>query len=114
MFNLDCVDYAVEQWVLLHPVSLTFEPGHVYGLIGHNGSGKSTLLKLLARQIQPTHGHMMIDERALSTFSARVNYDVPYVQGLSLQAGVRYNSDMMLNAANSTRLGVTRLHLSQP
>ena len=37
-------------------VSLTIEPGEVYGLIGPNGSGKSTTLKVLLGLLKPTKG----------------------------------------------------------
>ena len=32
---------------VLHSVSLTIEPGKIYGLIGRNGAGKTTLLSIL-------------------------------------------------------------------
>ena len=35
---------------VLHSVSLTIEPGKIYGLIGRNGAGKSTLLSILTAQ----------------------------------------------------------------
>lgn len=56
---------------LLHPVSLRFEPGRFYGLIGHNGSGKSTFLRLLARQERPTRGEIRLHDRPLDALGAR-------------------------------------------
>ena len=35
----------------LDHVSLTLEPGHIYGLIGRNGAGKTTLLAGLTAQL---------------------------------------------------------------
>ncbi|WP_367924498.1 ATP-binding cassette domain-containing protein [uncultured Ruthenibacterium sp.] len=35
---------------VLHDVSLTIEPGVIYGLIGRNGAGKTTLLSILTAQ----------------------------------------------------------------
>lgn len=35
---------------VLHSVSLTIEPGKIYGLIGRNGAGKTTLLSILTAQ----------------------------------------------------------------
>ncbi len=37
-------------------VSLTVEPGEVFGLLGPNGSGKSTLLRVLSTAIAPDNG----------------------------------------------------------
>ncbi|MDB4419041.1 ABC transporter ATP-binding protein [bacterium] len=41
-------------------VSLTIEPGEVYGLIGPNGSGKSTTMKALLGLLKPTQGRCSI------------------------------------------------------
>ena len=35
---------------VLRDVSLTIEPGVIYGLIGRNGAGKTTLLSILTAQ----------------------------------------------------------------
>ena len=56
MFEMKSASFAVNDRMLLHPTSLRFEQGRVYGLIGHNGSGKSTLLKLLGGIYRPTSG----------------------------------------------------------
>ena len=40
----------------LDEVSLTFEDGHVHGVLGANGSGKSTLVKVLTGVYQPDGG----------------------------------------------------------
>lgn len=40
----------------LRDVTLTLEPGHIYGLLGRNGAGKTTLLKALTAQLPLTSG----------------------------------------------------------
>ncbi|ANU15305.1 ABC transporter ATP-binding protein [Planococcus halocryophilus Or1] len=45
----------------LKDISLTFEPGKIYGLIGRNGAGKTVLLSLLAAFREPTTGQVEID-----------------------------------------------------
>lgn len=46
---------------LFDDVNVKFTPGNCYGLIGANGAGKSTFLKILAKEIQPNTGDVIID-----------------------------------------------------
>jgi ATPase subunit of ABC transporter with duplicated ATPase domains len=46
--------------VLFEDVSLKFTDGNCYGLIGPNGAGKSTFLKILAGEIEPNTGSVII------------------------------------------------------
>lgn len=71
MFTLTQATFAIPQRVLLHPISLTFEQGKVYGLIGHNGSGKSTLIKLLAKQQPLSGGQIFFQNRPLADWASR-------------------------------------------
>src|SRR5699024_8994353 len=41
-------------------VSVSIAEGEVRGLIGPNGAGKSTFFKMLAGEIQPTHGQVFL------------------------------------------------------
>lgn len=45
----------------LEDVSLTFEEGKIYGLLGRNGAGKSTLLNVISNRIFPELGTVTID-----------------------------------------------------
>jgi ABC-2 type transport system ATP-binding protein len=74
-------DYRLGFWSkrrkrALDGLSLTVEPGQVFGLLGPNGAGKTTLLKLLLRLIFPTAGSAQILGRPLNDVSghARVGY----------------------------------------
>src|SRR6516162_2827792 len=44
----------------LDRLTVTVEPGEVFGLLGPNGSGKSTALRLLLGFLRPTSGRAMI------------------------------------------------------
>ncbi|KGQ41791.1 ATP-binding cassette domain-containing protein [Gallibacterium anatis] len=50
MFELNAVSFTLPEKMLFHSISLQFNTGKIYGIIGANSSGKSTLIKLLARQ----------------------------------------------------------------
>lgn len=45
---------------LFENVNVKFTPGNCYGLIGANGTGKSTFLKILAGDIEPSKGEVII------------------------------------------------------
>lgn len=71
MFIVQNASFRLADRPILHPISLTFESGRVYGLIGHNGSGKSTLIKLLARQQPLSSGSILFDQHPLDYWSVR-------------------------------------------
>ncbi|MCS6969678.1 MAG: ATP-binding cassette domain-containing protein [Planctomycetota bacterium] len=49
------------QKVLFERVNLKFSPGNCYGVIGANGTGKSTFLKIIAGEIEPTLGEVVVE-----------------------------------------------------
>ena len=48
--------------VLFDEVDLKFTRGNCYGVIGANGAGKSTFLKMLSGEIDPTRGHVTLEQ----------------------------------------------------
>lgn len=50
---------------ILDNVNLTFESGHVYGLVVRNGSGKTMLLRAICGLIFPDSGKVIIDGKQL-------------------------------------------------
>lgn len=54
-----CRSYKLTE--VLHKVSLTLEPGKIYGLIGRNGAGKTTLLSILSAQNYADQGTVTLD-----------------------------------------------------
>ncbi|MDN3706622.1 ABC-F family ATP-binding cassette domain-containing protein [Myroides ceti] len=47
--------------ILFDEVNATFTQGNCYGIIGANGAGKSTFLKIIAGEIDPTSGHIILE-----------------------------------------------------
>lgn len=64
------VSYRVGSKCLVHSVSLSLEAGQLLALIGPNGAGKSTLLGLLAGDLSPSAGKVLLDGKPLAAFSA--------------------------------------------
>jgi len=52
--------------VALEDVTLTFNPGLIYAILGENGSGKSTLVKLLSGVVRQTSGTIRIAGRPIN------------------------------------------------
>ncbi|QNM93376.1 ATP-binding cassette domain-containing protein [Mycoplasma sp. Pen4] len=47
---------------LFENVNLRFTEGNTYGIIGANGAGKSTFLKIIAGQIEPSSGQIVVEK----------------------------------------------------
>lgn len=60
---------GTESVVALDDISLTFEKGKIYCLLGTSGSGKSTLLNLLAGLEKPTRGSIKFKGKPLEKLS---------------------------------------------
>lgn len=53
----------------LRNISFAIEPNQLVFLSGHSGAGKSTLIKLITLQEKPTHGHVFVNDRNLSSLT---------------------------------------------
>jgi branched-chain amino acid transport system ATP-binding protein len=50
--------------------SLTIETGSITGLIGPNGAGKSTLFNVVAGELPPTSGRVIMDGEDITGLAA--------------------------------------------
>lgn len=55
-----------ETWVLQN-VTLSFDYGKIYGLVGRNGSGKTMIMKLISGMATPTTGTITVEGKRLGT-----------------------------------------------
>jgi heme ABC exporter ATP-binding subunit CcmA len=78
--QLDNVSRVFGRFPALRQVSVEFEAGRCYVLLGENGAGKSTMLRVLAGLLQPTAGAIrvfsedMADSGRKPELRARVGY----------------------------------------
>jgi iron complex transport system ATP-binding protein len=71
ILQAQALQYTVNNTRVLHGLDFGLRAGEFVGLIGPNGAGKSTLLKLLGGQWQPSGGSVLLEGRALASYSAR-------------------------------------------
>jgi ABC-type multidrug transport system ATPase subunit len=58
--RVDGVSKLFGSFAALRQVSVDFEPGRCYVLLGENGAGKSTLLRVLAGLLRPSFGKVKV------------------------------------------------------
>ena len=65
---LDLIDVSArsKELIRLHAINVSVQAGSLACIIGPNGSGKSTLLALMAADLAPTTGRVMLAGRDLS------------------------------------------------
>lgn len=81
---------------LFDEVTIKFTPGNCYGLIGANGAGKSTFLKILAKDIEPTTGHISMkpNQRLSMLRQNHFDYEDQYVINVVLMGNSQLYSVM--------------------
>ena len=72
--ELESVSKLYGAFVALRKISLSFELGRCYVLLGENGAGKSTLLRLIAGLIRPTYGSVRVFGEKADNVRERIGY----------------------------------------
>lgn len=62
MIDIQNLHFAYKKKKVFTGLSLSLEPGHIYGLLGKNGTGKSTLLRNIAGLLFPDQGSVKVLE----------------------------------------------------
>ncbi len=60
MISAENISLSFGNRFLFKDVNIKFTPGNCYGIIGANGSGKSTFLKILAGELEPDTGTVVV------------------------------------------------------
>lgn len=69
MLELINVSFGYDGQDTIRDISLSFQPGRIYTIVGRNGCGKSTLLKVCAGLLQPGKGSILLDQRNLGSYA---------------------------------------------
>ena len=100
------IQHAVVRFggiVAVQDLSLTLEPGRIYGLLGPNGSGKSTLLAAITRLVPLAQGTLRFagrpytglpPERAARMGISRTFQTVRLLADLTVRQNIQLGSDM--------------------
>ncbi len=61
MVNIQNLSFAYKKKPVFNELNLSFQAGHVYGLLGKNGTGKSSLLRNIAGLLFPHKGIITVN-----------------------------------------------------
>jgi osmoprotectant transport system ATP-binding protein len=64
------VGFQINQRPLLSDLNLSIYQGEALVLLGRSGSGKTTTLKLINHLLTPTHGRVLVNDRATTDWDA--------------------------------------------
>lgn len=98
----------------LKDLTLTIEPGQIFGFLGHNGAGKSTTLKSLVSIIEPTNGKIVVDGLELKANRQAIKEKITYVPDtpdIFLQLTAMEYWDLLATAYNLSDVSERRLKL---
>jgi len=65
IYKLDKITRSYKNKNILDSISLEFDPGKIYALVGENGSGKTTLLETLALLESPQDGNLSFNNQII-------------------------------------------------
>ncbi|MCT1524588.1 ATP-binding cassette domain-containing protein [Sphingobacterium hotanense] len=84
MLSIKSLSYSYKKRQrVLDGISTTFQPGHIYGLLGLNGEGKTTLLKLMVGLLLPIEGNVFFGTLKSADRSAAYYNEVFYLSDSS-------------------------------
>ena len=107
MLKIDSIKYNFGNKIIFENVSINFESGKIYGIVGANGVGKTTLFRLLAGQYKSRSGKMTWIDKPLSrkdiSFLPTDPYFYPYMNGREYLEIVITDSSKLNEAINMSK-----------
>lgn len=103
MSPLHChqLDVGIADVMVVRSLTLSLNPGELWGLLGPNGIGKTTLLKCLAGLIEPDRGDVILGDQILSDMARR---------NIALRLGMLQQHTLYLFDANVLQIALTGRH----
>ncbi len=98
MLRIRDLTYRIAGRTLLERAELALPAGHHAGLVGRNGTGKSTLLKLIAGELQPDTGDVLLPAGARVGMLAQEAPDGPESLIDTVLAADRERSSLLAEA----------------
>jgi ABC-type uncharacterized transport system ATPase subunit len=69
--RIEQISHSFGSFKAVEDVSLSFRAGEVLALVGENGAGKTTLMRIVAGELRPSSGVVLLDDEPVSFRSPR-------------------------------------------
>jgi phospholipid/cholesterol/gamma-HCH transport system ATP-binding protein len=87
MIDIEALSFSRGARVIFDDVTLSIPRGKITAIMGPSGTGKTTLLKLIARQLTPDHGRIMVDGQDISLLARHDLFALRQRMGMLFQSG---------------------------
>lgn len=81
MIRLDNVTRTFSDIKALSHIDLFISQGDIIGVVGKNGAGKTTLLKMIAGNLKPSEGSVLVNEKDIYIKGQKYKYNVGFSSG---------------------------------
>lgn len=72
MIDVNAINVSFGEQKILNNMSLKFEDGESYAILGKSGCGKSTLLRVIAGLLKPTSGNVLLNGKQYNKPSGHI------------------------------------------
>lgn len=90
LVEIESLDFAYDDRVILNGISLTIPRGKVVAIMGGSGCGKTTLLRLIGGQLRPSRGEIRVDGLSVPALSSADLYALRRRMGMLFQFGALF------------------------
>ena len=87
MIQIENLTFLRGERKIFDDLSLSIPRGQITAIMGPSGTGKTTLLKLIARQLVPTSGRILVDGVDVATLSRTDLFALRQRMGMLFQSG---------------------------
>lgn len=81
MIHLNNVTRTFSNLKAISQVDLVISQGDIIGVVGKNGAGKTTLLKMIAGNLQPSEGSILVNGEDIFIRGQKYKYNVGFSSG---------------------------------
>ncbi|MCK5870220.1 phospholipid ABC transporter ATP-binding protein MlaF [Methylococcaceae bacterium CS5] len=87
MISIRNLTFSRSDRKIFDDISLEFSPHKITAIMGPSGTGKTTLLKLIAGQLKPDSGTILVDQQNVHHLSRKDLYKLRKKMGMLFQSG---------------------------